>query len=80
MMGGGRMNEGTENDPETVDTVELVGARIIVKHYRRSLGMEGSMSEVETPPPHNPDTPPGPVASNTHTHIYVPYILQNYVE
>ena len=32
LMGGGSMEEGTENDPETVDTGGAGGARIRVKH------------------------------------------------
>ena len=30
--GGGRTEEGTENDPETVDTSGVGGVRISVKH------------------------------------------------
>ena len=39
---------------------------------RRSLGMQWSVSENVTPPPHDLDTSHGLVSSNTHTHITPP--------
>ena len=74
LVGGGSMEEGTENNPETVETGGAGGARISVKHQQRSQGTEGSLSKVETPPTHHLDTSHDLMAGNTHTHMY---IIQN---
>ena len=58
------MQERIKNDPDTSNTGEA-GNKIKCKPYQRSLGLEGSLSEVGTPPPHNLDTPHNLVATNT---------------
>ena len=70
--GGGR-KEGQTNDPENnrgkrwgrSDRLKVLSI------INKSLGTEGSMSEVGIPPPHNSDKPHALVAANhTHTHIH----------
>ena len=41
LMGGDSMEEGTENDPELVETCGAVEDIISVKNYQQSLGLEG---------------------------------------
>ena len=63
------MEEGTQNDPETVDIGRVGGDRISVKHQQRILGPEGPLSKFETTPSHILYTLHRTVDSNIHTHL-----------
>ena len=73
-VGGGSVGEGGGCPPQK-DTRQENNKNVTISDISKVL--EGSLSKVETPPPHNLDTIHGLVSGNKHTHTHT-HLIQQY--